>query len=59
MFALLLYGAEAFAHQRKVTLTARTVTDLITQTTPTMVSGQAVGRRNRRSTPIFRTPRAS
>ena len=40
MFALLLYGAEAFAIQRKVTLTARTVTDLITQTTPTMVSGQ-------------------
>ncbi len=32
MFALLLYGAEAFAIQRKVTLTARTVTDLITQT---------------------------
>ena len=40
MFALLLYGAEAFAIQRKVTLTARTVTDLITQTTPTIVSGQ-------------------
>jgi Flp pilus assembly protein TadG len=40
MFALLLYGAEAFAIQRKVTLTARTVTDLITQTTPTMVNGQ-------------------
>ena len=32
MFALLLYGAEAFDIQRKVTLTARTVTDLITQT---------------------------
>jgi hypothetical protein len=40
MFALLLYGAEAFAIQRKVTLTARTVTDLITQTTPTIVAGQ-------------------
>jgi hypothetical protein len=40
MFALLLYGAEAFAIQRKVTLTARTVTDLITQTTPTMVNSQ-------------------
>ena len=40
MFALLLYGAEAFAIQRKVTLTARTVTDLITQTTPTMVNNQ-------------------
>jgi Flp pilus assembly protein TadG len=37
MFALLIYGAEAFAIQRKVTLTARTVTDLITQTAPTMV----------------------
>jgi Flp pilus assembly protein TadG len=34
LFALLLYGAEGFAIQRKVTLTARTVTDLITQTTP-------------------------
>jgi Flp pilus assembly protein TadG len=40
MFALLLYGAEAFNIQRKVTLTARTVTDLITQSTPTMVSSQ-------------------
>ena len=40
MFALLIYGAEAFAIQRKVTLTARTVTDLVTQTTPTMVSSQ-------------------
>jgi Flp pilus assembly protein TadG len=39
MFALLLYGAEAFDAQRKVTLTARTVTDLVTQSTPTMVSG--------------------
>ncbi|THD45956.1 MAG: hypothetical protein E7774_06985 [Bradyrhizobium sp.] len=39
MFALLVYGAEAFAIQRKVTLTARTVTDLITQSTPTMVGG--------------------
>ena len=35
MFALLVFGAEAFAIQRKVTLTARTVTDLITQATPT------------------------
>jgi hypothetical protein len=42
MFALLLYGAEAFDAQRKVTLTARTVTDLITQTSSpvlVMVSG--------------------
>jgi Flp pilus assembly protein TadG len=38
MFALMLYGAEAFAIQRKVTLTARTVTDLVTQTAPTMVA---------------------
>ncbi len=40
MFALLLYGAEAFNIQRKVSLTARTVTDLITQSQPTMVSSQ-------------------
>jgi hypothetical protein len=40
MFALLLYGAQAFDVQRKVTLTARTVTDLIAQSTPTMVGGQ-------------------
>jgi Flp pilus assembly protein TadG len=40
MFALLIYGAEAFNIQRKVTLTARTVTDLITQSTPTMVNNQ-------------------
>lgn len=39
MFALLLYGAEAFDIQRKVTLTTRTVTDLISQSTPTMVNG--------------------
>jgi Flp pilus assembly protein TadG len=40
MFALLVYGAEAFAIQRKVTLTARTITDLVTQAAPTsMVSG--------------------
>jgi Flp pilus assembly protein TadG len=41
MFALLIYGAEAFAIQRKVTLTARTVTDLITQAAPTQYSGSA------------------
>jgi Flp pilus assembly protein TadG len=41
MFALLLYGAEAFAIQRKVTLTARTVTDLITQAAPTQMSSGA------------------
>jgi len=43
MLALVIYGGEAFAIQRKVTLTARTVTDLITQTTPpvlVMVSGK-------------------
>ena len=40
-FALLIYGAEAFAIQRKVTLTARTVTDLITQATPTQYSSGA------------------
>jgi Flp pilus assembly protein TadG len=41
LFALLIYGAEGFAIQRKVTLTARTVTDLITQATPTLYSNQA------------------
>ena len=41
MFALLLYGAEAFNIQRKVTLTARTVTDLITQANPTNFSAGA------------------
>jgi Flp pilus assembly protein TadG len=41
MFALLIYGAEAFAIQRKVTLTARTVTDLVTQATPTLFNGGA------------------
>jgi Flp pilus assembly protein TadG len=41
MFALLIYGAEAFAVQRKVTLTARTVTDLVTQAAPTQFSGSA------------------
>jgi Flp pilus assembly protein TadG len=41
MFALLLYGAEAFAIQRKVTLTARTVTDLVTQAAPTQMSSGA------------------
>ena len=38
LFALLIYGAEGFAINRKVTLTARTVTDLITQATPTQYS---------------------
>ena len=41
MFALLIYGAEAFAIQRKVTLTARTVTDLVTQATPTQFNSGA------------------
>jgi len=41
MFALLLYGAEAFAIQRKVTLMARTVTDLVTQAAPTQMSSGA------------------
>lgn len=41
MFALLIYGAEAFAIQRKVTLTARTVTDLVTQAAPTKLSSGA------------------
>ncbi|MGA2495330.1 MAG: hypothetical protein ABSF67_20725 [Roseiarcus sp.] len=41
MFALLIYGAEAFAVQRKVTLTARTVTDLVTQAAPTQFSSGA------------------
>ena len=41
MFALLIYGAEAFAIQRKVTLTARTVTDLVTQATPTRCNSGA------------------
>jgi len=36
--ALLIFGAEGFAINRKVTLTARTVTDLITQATPTQYS---------------------
>jgi Flp pilus assembly protein TadG len=35
VLALVIYGAEGFAIYRKVTLTARTVTDLITQSTPT------------------------
>ncbi|HEY1943241.1 MAG TPA: hypothetical protein VGH40_14090 [Roseiarcus sp.] len=39
VLALLVYGAEGFAIDRKVTLTARTVTDLITQATPTLYSG--------------------
>jgi Flp pilus assembly protein TadG len=41
MFALLVYGAEGFAINRKVTVTARTVTDLITQATPTQYSNKA------------------
>jgi Flp pilus assembly protein TadG len=41
LFALLIYGAEGFAIQRKVSLTARTVTDLITQATPTLYSNKA------------------
>ena len=41
MFALLIYGAEAFAIQRKVTLPARTVTDLVTQAAPTQMSSGA------------------
>jgi Flp pilus assembly protein TadG len=41
MFALLIYGAQAFDIQRKVTLTTRTVTDLITQATPTSMSSGA------------------
>ncbi len=36
VLALVIYGAEGFAIYRKVTLTARTVTDLITQMTPTL-----------------------
>ena len=35
VLALLVYGAEGLAIDRKVSLTARTVTDLVTQTTPT------------------------
>ncbi len=38
MFALLIYGAEGFAINRKVSMTARTVTDLVTQATPTQYS---------------------
>jgi Flp pilus assembly protein TadG len=41
MIALLIYGGEGFAIERKVTLTARTVTDLITQATPTQISNQS------------------
>jgi len=40
MLALMIYGAEAFNVQRKVTLTARTVTDLVSQTAPMYVSSQ-------------------
>jgi len=40
-FALLIYGAEAFAIQRKVTLTTRTVTDLVTQAEPTLMNAGA------------------
>jgi Flp pilus assembly protein TadG len=38
VLALVVYGAEGFAIERKVSLTARTVTDLITQSTPTSVT---------------------
>ncbi len=38
VLAMVIYGAEGFKIQRKVTLTARTVTDLITQATPTQFS---------------------
>lgn len=38
MVALLIYGAQGFAINRKVTQTARTVTDLITQASPTLYS---------------------
>jgi Flp pilus assembly protein TadG len=41
MIALLIFGAEGFAIDRKVTLTARTVTDLITQATPTEINNQS------------------
>ena len=41
MIALLIYGAEGFAIDRKVTLTARTITDLITQATPTTISNES------------------
>lgn len=38
LLALIVYGAEGFAIDRKVAQTARTVTDLITQATPTLYS---------------------
>ncbi len=41
VLALVIYGAEGFAIDRKVTLTARTVTNLITQATPTSVSNRS------------------
>jgi len=41
LFALLIYGAQAFAIQRKVTLTTRTVTDLVTQYAPKNMSSGA------------------
>jgi Flp pilus assembly protein TadG len=41
LFALLIYGAQAFAIQRKVTLTTRTVTDLVTQYAPQNMSNGA------------------
>jgi Flp pilus assembly protein TadG len=40
-FALLIYGAQAFSIQRKVTLTTRTVTDLVTQYAPKNMTGGA------------------
>jgi Flp pilus assembly protein TadG len=38
VLALVVYGAEGFAIDRKVTVTARTVTDLITQAKPSSIS---------------------
>ncbi len=43
MMALLIYGAEGFAINRKVTETARTVTDLVTQATPTQFEPNGSG----------------
>ncbi|MGD0763641.1 MAG: hypothetical protein ABR929_10740 [Roseiarcus sp.] len=52
VLALVIYGAEGFAIDRKVTLTARTVTDLITQATPTQYSsGSSVMSAGPASTP--------
>ncbi len=40
VLGLLIYGGEGFAIDRKVTQTARTVTDLITEATPTQYGAQ-------------------